>query len=283
MSDKIIKNNKENNINLGNGIKVNLSTTADLQGMAKDAYDHGLLTAKECEKLIVEAADRVYKASDEAAKLKANRQYEYLEKLKELLSIKEKIIKENADDKMKLHDDELALKEKEIQYNAYINNNFNEHQIKTYKQYTDDTMQQTFKEKVNNLDEKAENYLNKKNLDTDKKIFEKDAEFQKKYINKDIEVEKYSFDRTVSATSEMNEYAKEASLKTQDVTIALMKARVQAEEEKALAEIEIKKWQNYKKTFKVHMILYRVIWPIVGLSLGVAAAFIIMKVFGFLI
>lgn len=241
---------KDNFIELGNGVKTNIKATADLQALAKDAYDHGDLTAEKTSKLIVEASERLAKATTESAQLNAKAQLDYLLKLEENLKVKEKTIKAEA---------------------AY-ENKFNEKQIDTYKEYTTSTMQKTFEEKVNNLNEKADNYIDKKTLETDKK-----------FISKDVEAEKYGLDRTLSTTTQVSDFAKDATNKAQSAIIKAQELQLKATEEKGLAEIEITKWRLYKKTFKSFRIANYIFWPLLGVVLGVVVALIILKVSGFMV
>ena len=242
LNDKIIE--------LGKGIKTNIVAEADLKGLARDAYEHGTLTSEATAKLIIEASERVAKATTKAAELEAKAQLDYLKALEENLKIKEKNIKANA----------------------AFDNRFNEGQIDAFKDYTESTMQRAFDTKKDILNEKAEVYYSQKELNTDKK-----------FLSKDSEAEGYRLDKTLDATNKVTDFAKEATDKTQKSTLEAMEARIKAEEEKGLAEIEIKKWKLYKKTFKAFRWINYFFWPILGAIVGAVVAYLIMKINGYII
>ena len=178
------------------------------------------------------------------------------------------VIKQSAEFLKKKEDvsDELVkTKAKIAEAQAIINSKYGSGDVERFQDYTTTTMKGTFDLKKENLNEKAQ------------------LDIEKKFLGKDSDAEEYRLGRTIAVTNTTTNYAKEASDKVQNAIIEAMQLLVQAEEQKALAQIEIKKWKLYRKTFKWLRIGYRILWPLLGVIIGVVTALIIMKATGFLI
>lgn len=187
---------------------------------------------------------------------------------KSIIDLNEKIMKQTTDSlkkKEEVLEEYLKTKAKITEAEATINSKYGSGDIERYKDYTTTTMKESFDIKKENLNDKAQ-------LDIDKK-----------FLGKDSDAEEYRLGRTIEVTNTTTNYAKEASDKVQNATMEAMQLLVEAEEQKALAEIEIKKWKLYRKTFKWLRIGYRIFWPLLGITLGIATAFIVMKIAGFII
>ena len=178
------------------------------------------------------------------------------------------VIKQSAEflkKKEDVSDELIKTKAKIAETKAIINSKYGSGDVERFQDYTTTTMKDTFDLKKENLNEQAQ-------LDIDKKL-----------LGKDSDVEEYRLGRTIAITNTTTNYAKEASDRVQNAIIEAMQLLAEAEEQKALAQIEIKKWKLYRKTFKWLQIGYRLFWPLLGITLGAIAALVIMKATGFLI
>lgn len=184
------------------------------------------------------------------------------------MDLSQRALNQNIDSlkkKEEVSEEYLKTKAKIVDAQATFNSKYGSGDIERYKDYTTTTMKESFDIKKGNLNDKAE------------------LDIEKKFLGKDSDAEEYRLGRTIAVTNTTTNYAKEASDKVQNATIEAMQLLVQAEEQKALAQIEIKKWKLYRKTFKWLRIGYRILWPLLGIALGVISALIIMKATGFLI
>lgn len=187
---------------------------------------------------------------------------------KSAIDLSEKVMKQNVDSLKKQEEvskEYLKTNAKIFEAEAIINSKYGSGDIERYKNYTNTTMKESFDIKKENLNDKVQ-------LDIDKKL-----------LGKDSDAEEYRLDRTIAATNKTTKFAKDASEKVQNSTMSAMEMMVKAEEQKALAEIEIRKWKLYKKTFKAFRIINKIFWPSLGLAIGIATAFIVMKIAGFII